>query len=338
MVATDLAQVVTVRVTGTLATYVTTAKDSVGSATVASGVFTVAPTPAITGTPISGQTLTAVAGTWSPAAALTYQWFAGSDLVGSAASLRVTAAMAGKQITVTVTGSVAGYTTQTKNSVATALVRLPVIAPAPVPTITGTVKVGQTLTATEGTWAAGTSFAYQWSQATTSTGVYSNITDATAKTFVVGAGTLGTFVKVTVTGKKAGNADTPKTSLATIAVVVATFGTAPTPSITGSTAVGATLTANEGAWLPSPDSFTYQWKVSLTSGGTYSNVLTNGKGRTYVLQSGDNGKFFKVTVTALKAGFTTVTSPLSLPTTVITQPSLSATFTSPLSIFTMVRK
>ena len=114
---------------------------------------TTTPAPTITGTPGVGSTLTASPGTWGPAVALAYQW----KPTASPSPERPVAPTAGfgrrsTSITVTVTGTKAGYTSITKSSTATAAIAAPTLTPAPVPTITGTSRVGSTLTASPGTW------------------------------------------------------------------------------------------------------------------------------------------------------------------------------------------
>jgi hypothetical protein len=89
--------------------------------TVASSEFTSVPTPTISGTAKNGQTLTAVAGSWDAGTSLAYQWYADGVAISgaTASSLVLTSAQTGKVITVSVTGSKAGYTSQTKTSIAT---------------------------------------------------------------------------------------------------------------------------------------------------------------------------------------------------------------------------
>jgi hypothetical protein len=103
--------------------YAITSKTSAATAAVVAGTLGPAPVPAITGPAKVGSTLTAVPGTWGPApVALTYQWKAnGVAITGAtAATYKVAAAHRGKTLTVTVTGTKAGYTTKSKTSVATA--------------------------------------------------------------------------------------------------------------------------------------------------------------------------------------------------------------------------
>lgn len=82
------------------------------------------------------------------------------------------------------------------------------------PTITGTARVGQTLTSTTGTWDESPTLTRQWKAA----GVAIN--GATAATYVPVTGDIGKAITVTVTGKNA-RGSVSKTSAATAAVVAA---------------------------------------------------------------------------------------------------------------------
>jgi hypothetical protein len=124
------------------------------------------------------------------------------------------------------------------------------------------------------------------------------------------------FVKVTVTWQKTGSGDTPKQSAATVVVAAGTFVTTATPTITGTLTVGSTLTANEGAWSPAPDSYTYKWYRATTAGGTYT-LITGATSKTYLLKTADRLRFIKVEITAVKTGYTTSIAFRSAATTVI---------------------
>lgn len=72
-----------------------------------------------------------------------------------------------------------------------------------VPTVTGTAKVAQVLTATTGTWTGvpAPTFTYQWQVA------QANVTGETASTYTVQSGDVGKKIRVRVTGTNtAGNA------------------------------------------------------------------------------------------------------------------------------------
>ncbi|PTL71740.1 hypothetical protein C1I63_02005 [Rathayibacter caricis DSM 15933] len=263
---------------------------------VVGGSILTAPTPTISGTATVGSTLTANAGTWGPApVALAYQWRANGTAISgaTAGTYRLASADAGKTITVAVTGSKSGYVSTTRVSTATAAVSGGALTAA-TPTVTGTAKVGSTLTANTGTWGpAPVTFSYQWK----ADGVA--LSGATAGTYKPSSATLGKKITVTVTGSKTGYTGSSRTSVATAAVVAGTL-TAVTPTITGTARVGSTLTAVPGAWGPAPVAFTYQWKANGTA-------LSGATGSTYQPSAATLGKTITVTVSGTKVGYTSAT-------------------------------
>ncbi len=76
------------------------------------------------------------------------------------------------------------------------------------PKITGTAKVGKTLTANRGTWTSGTKFKYQWYRSGKA------IKNATKATYKIQAADAGKTLKVKVTGSKTGYKTIAKTSAA----------------------------------------------------------------------------------------------------------------------------
>ena len=328
LTAADYDAVISVVVTGTLLTYETTAKTSGVTEAVAAGVFTTAPTPTITGSAQSGQTLTAVPGTWAPVATFTYQWLADEEVIAgkTLATYVVTADMVGKQISVAVTGAATRYTSQTKTSAATAAVTLPLIPAAPTPVISGTVKFGNTLTVAPGTLAGATVKSTQWSSAATLTGSFTPIEGATSSTYALTASDVTRFIRATVTWQKSGNGDTPKTSATTVVVAAGTFATPPIPTITGTKTVGSTLTANRGTWTTAADTYSYTWSRASGAKGPFI-AIGGATAETYTLTSADLGKLIKVTVTGVKAGYTSATSLSAATTAVAAGPSGGTTFT-----------
>lgn len=69
------------------------------------------------------------------------------------------------------------------------------------------------------------------------------------------------------------------------------------PSISGNTTVGGTLTALNGTWSTTPDSYAYQW---LRNGAQISGATS----QAYVTTTSDANTNVAVRVTALKAGYT----------------------------------
>ena len=211
------------------------------------------------------------------------------------------------------------------------------VDPAPVPSIKGTVALGQTLTAVPGTWGPkGVDLAYQWYRGTTA------LKGATATTYTVQPADAGTTLKVTVTGTKPGYITATKTSTATATVPLATLTTTPTPKITaaktsaataqsakatspatptpkvtGAPSVNQTLTAVPGTWGPGNVELAYQWYRGTTA-------LKGATATTYTVQPADAGTTLKVTVTGTKPGYAPV-SKTSTATATIPLVALTAT-------------
>ncbi|MFD0312854.1 FG-GAP-like repeat-containing protein [Streptomyces flavalbus] len=73
------------------------------------------------------------------------------------------------------------------------------------------------------------------------------------------------------------------------------------PTVTGPARVGAKLTAGPGAWTPSADSYTYQWKAD-------GQAVSGATGATYVVPAALRGKKLSVAVTAVKSGWRSTTA------------------------------
>lgn len=169
----------------------------------------VVPVPTITGTAAVGTTLVADSGRTEQ---VTYQWRADGTAVSGAtgASLIVPSGLVGKRITVT-TASLSG------KNVTTSLPTNPVVAGtlgAVTPTVSGTAKLGSTLTATPGSWTPSpVNLTYRWK----ADGV--DIAGATSKTLKVSTTQVGKRITVMVTGTKTGYATAQRTSAPTATVV-----------------------------------------------------------------------------------------------------------------------
>ncbi|UZN02008.1 hypothetical protein [Cellulomonas sp. S1-8] len=266
-------------------------------------------TPTIAGTAKVGLTLTAHPGTWTSGTAFTYQWSVAGAAVSGATNLTFvpTSAHRGKTVTVTVTGTKAGYTTAATTSRATVPVAAantltaakatvaasPRTLTAATPTISGTARVGLTLTAHPGTWTSGTAFTYQWSVAG------SAVPGATEVTFVPTTAHQGKTVTVKVTGTKQGYATASRTS-AGVTVAASASTTNGTPVISGVFEYGARLTATPGTWVPAA-SFEYLW---LRDG----QPIPHWSGSTYFVQAADIGRRISVQVTGSREGIDPVST------------------------------
>lgn len=262
-----------------------------------------AATPTISGSAIVGSVLTAKAGTWTSGTTLKYQWLANGTAIGgaTASTYTVTSSRSGQRITVAVTGSKSGYATTTKTSAGTAYVMRP-----STPTISGTFAYGSTLTVKPNTWTSGTTFTYQWLANGKA------ISGATKSTLKLGSAQKATQISVKVTGKKSGHPTVAKTSSKSAKVL-----TAGSPWISGTRAVGSTLTAKTGTWTAST-TYRYQWYAngSAISGATKS---------TFKLGSAQANDRITVKVTGKRSGYATVAKTSSNTTRImkIGSPSIS---------------
>lgn len=160
------------------------------------------------------------------------------------------------------------------------------------PTITGTARVGATLTAAPGSWTPGTSLGYQWlvgGQPASGT---------TGTTFTPGPADVGKPVTVQVTGTYGAWARTVSTSAATSAVVRAPLSSS-RPKVTGKAKVGKRLAVRTGTWTAGTG-FRYQWYAG-------KRAITKATKSRLKLKPTFEGKRIKVKVTGTKPGFTTVT-------------------------------
>lgn len=289
---------------------------------------TAAPTstaePVVSGSPALGSTLTATEGTWTGSpTSFTFQWVRcgtsggsedGSDcaVIGGAttAAYIVASGDVGSRLRVRVTASNAdGATTVASN--ATTLIGA---APARVsdPVVTGTARVGSTLTASQGGWTnSPTSFTYRWVRCPASGGdplgeTCAAIGGATSSSYVVASGDVGARLRARVT---ASNSSGSTTSASNATPVVSSQPQGPRntgePGISGTARVGSTLTASSGSWTGSPTSYAFQWYSCPSTGGrpdaTDCSALGGATARSYVPAAGTVGRRLRVRVTATNA-------------------------------------
>ena len=251
------------------------------SATIAKGVFS-APTPTVSGIATPSAQLTAIPGAWSPTpAALTEVWKSHGVVVGTGAGYTVRAADLGHTITVEVTGTRPDYTDLTVAS-AGVLVGLP---PA---LIASTTANGQALSAFSFD-PAGLNSGGAATSASLSGALPSGLQFSTTTGDITGTPTAAGDFPVTVTlGDDWGSA-----TIAVDVVIAPLYGA---PTISGNPAVGQTVTADPGTWVPAPapgDDFDYQWyrgtsKIPLGQGG---------RAASYQVRAADEARLLSVVVT-----------------------------------------
>ncbi|RZI94836.1 MAG: hypothetical protein EOO67_03850 [Microbacterium sp.] len=157
------------------------------------------------------------------------------------------------------------------------------------PTIRGTAKVGQKLTAKAGTWGpAPVKLSYRWLRDGAA------IKGATKSAYTLKAADRGHRVSVRITGTKSGYTTVSKTS--TSKKVAAGTLTLKKPTVSGAVKVGRTLKAKVGTVATTGVRYSYQW---LRDGKRISRATK----ATYTLKSADRGSRIAVKVTGTKAGY-----------------------------------
>ncbi|WP_138759436.1 hypothetical protein [Modestobacter altitudinis] len=316
LVGADAGKKITVTIFGSKKGFNSASATAVAPTSVVAQGSLVSSAPAITGTAVVGKTLTATPGTTTPVQdSYTYQWYAGNAAItGATGSTFVpTADQVGKKLTVDVTAVKTGYASRTQPSAET----LPVSASdmtSGVPTISGTAKLGETLTATAGKAnVEGTIPSYQWSTVSTDGKTLVPIAhDANESTFKLTALEVGKSVAVTVTAIKAGYNDDTQTSKKTAVVLAGDLAAdkigapawATSPKVNGAApAVNPDPSTATKEW-DSGTTFTYAWAlngvtVQGQTGPSYS--WTDGSASYSALKPSDAGKKLSVTVTGTNA-------------------------------------
>ena len=171
--------------------------------------------PSISGTVKVGHTVGIAMSNWSPKPTTkTYQWLEDGVDVPDATNktYALTTADIGKSLSVEVTGTKDGYTSATVDSAAKVVAGYS-FTKTSTPKISGSPKVGLTLTATSGAWTpAPASLVYQWKRNKVA------IPDATGSTYTVQGSDAGKTITVTATATLATYQATSKTSAKTATV------------------------------------------------------------------------------------------------------------------------
>jgi hypothetical protein len=218
--------------------------------------------PTISGRAQSGQTLTASSGTWSNApTSYAYQWercdstgaSCASVAGATASSYALTSADAGYAMVVSVTASNSSGAA-TAASATTAVVTYPQPPTnATLPTISGTVQSGHTLTASAGSWSGSpTSYSYQWQHCDSAGSNCANIAGATSATYSLASADVGFTIAVSVTAtNEAGSASagSAATAVVTAGAQTSTFSGSLGGSRTSSTFAVAVGTGSDQSSL-----------------------------------------------------------------------------------------
>lgn len=222
--------------------------------------------PTVNGVPRVGDTLQATSGAWIPqpdqgtAYTYTYAWFRSGSAqpIGTGSTLVVPPAAQGETITVRVSAALDGYTGNTATSAPTDPIAAPpsTLKNTAQPTIAGSFKVGEIVTAGPGTWEKTPSaVSYQWYAGAKA------ITGATKAAFVITPDLVGARLSVTVVAIAPGTLAGYSAATATTLVARGTLAVATAPTLTGKARVGKKLKVVPGLTLPASATIEVQWLV-----------------------------------------------------------------------------
>ena len=167
------------------------------------------------------------------------------------------------------------------------------------PSILGVARVGSTLSALAGAWSgsAPIEYAYQWEACAVSGEPCANIPGADTPTYTPAEAQTGDTLRVVVTATNP-SASVSATSQPTPVLLAEELIDRSAPTISGTPAVGETLSASVGRWAgPRPISFSYGWERCSQSTGECSSIA-EAHSASYAPTSADLGDQMQVTVTA----------------------------------------
>lgn len=248
--------------------------------------------PRILGAPKGGETL--VAETDPTNTTLSYRWNRNGVRIGGDAAAGPSYAVKGKDIgarlSVTVTQSASGFTSQSETSAETEVVEVGTFSPLK-PKLIGEQKFGKKLTVGPLKPSAGT-VSVLWLRDGKSTG---NRTPS----YTPGMKDLGKRISARVTQSRDGFTTLVETTKASKIITSLRYLTAVTPKVSGTVKVGKKLTAkvNKAGWTKNTV-FTYQWYVS-------GKKIKGATKKTFTVTKAERGRVVKVRVIGNKKKYET---------------------------------
>jgi len=310
----DVDMTLRVRVTATNAAGPTVAT-SAPSAKVAPAPPAVTGSPTLSGVERDAGTLTATPGSWTgtPTITYAYRWrrcdAAGASCAeisgATATSYTLTPADVSQTVRVQVTATNAGGT-QVATSAASGAIAPDPPATTTSPSVSGTERDTQTLTADRGAW-SGTpvlAYAHQWKRCDSAGAACTDIPGATGASYTLTPADVNGTVRVRVTATNAGGSATA-TSAATGVIAPDPPAATTPPAISGTERDTQTLTADRGQWTGTPvTTYALRWRRCDAAGSACADIA-GATSSSYVLTPDDVGFTIRVRVTATNAGGST---------------------------------
>ena len=275
--------------------------------------------PAISGQPLLGGTLTTSSGSWSGTTPTSYtvRWLRCNSAGAACAPIAgatntayvVGTADVGRRIRSEVTATNADGSATAVSAPTDVVVAASAPRNTALPVISGSVRVGRTITATRGTWTGSPTptFRFQWGRCDTNGGNCALIAGAPGQSYTLVAADAGRRMRVRVIATNSrGSAEA--VSVPTGVVGAAPANTTP-PSLTGAGAEGQPLTAVRGNWTGTGTlTYSYQW-LRCDANGNACGPIPGATAVTYVPVAADVGRRLRVQVTAANdVGRSTATS------------------------------
>src|SRR5208283_4985581 len=213
--------------------------------------------PEASGTPAVGETLSCSTGSWNgaPTPTYTYQWLREGTPIGGAT--KPTYSVQGEDRTHTLSCKVTATNSEGEGKAESNGIHIPGLKPLNTvpPSVSGTAKVGETLTCSTGTWNGlpTPTYTYQWLRSG------SEIAGATNVTYIVAGADRDTSLSCKGTApNQEGKAS--EGSANSIRIPGLEPKNTKAPEVSGPTAEGDTLSCSTGTWegVPTP-TYTYQW-------------------------------------------------------------------------------
>lgn len=276
------------------------------------GVPTATRLPAVSGVPVVGATVRAVSGVWDafPLPTVTRSWMAcvaaierpdsteGCRRVGEGDTLTITPDLVGMRVSVREQATSAGATRAAFSALSSPVTERP-RSLSPV-TITGTARMGQTLTAVPGRWAGSPppALSYQWMRCDDGGASCTAVPGAVGRAYTLDRGDAGARMTVTET---ATNDATPGGDAVAVSAPATAAVTQPAtnltaPRVTGTAKPGLELVAHPGTWEGFPKvEPTVQWQRCTTAGAC--RAIPGARRTTYQVDAADLGGTLRIAVT-----------------------------------------
>lgn len=293
LTSADFNQRISARVTGSKDGY--SDLSIVTSSILASaGALTLTPTPELQGLFTVGSTLTVQTGTWDDGVTFQYQWVRSGEVISgaNASTYQISIDDFGGYVSVRVTGSKAGSESSTQESNGYSILEGE-YPDAPAAGFSGVTRVGQTITAVEGSFIGNPQFSYAWMRDGVAIG------GATSRTYVLTSSDAGHAISVRVRTLIEGYNLLSSTS-ASSTVTLGQLAPLPVAILLGTKNVGNQLTASVGSWSEN-GTIQYTW---LRNGVAIAGANQN----TYNLSASDLAGQISVLVRGTKLGYESVTS------------------------------